>query len=170
MCLTSRLEALADWGPQLNILSMERHHWQIALIGQASPPYSGCKQTNRTFNQHSSQYLWISETSFQSRFCALDTRYEISKNEVWLTTSSSVLLVRDLSAIIYKFYLLLFMIGGREGLSQQQVARQGALENLTHWSGGGAFTPNRAGDWPYPGPASPSDWSFSSKPYLSLTL
>ena len=42
------LEALAERGPQLNILSMERHHWQIALIGQASPPYSGCKQTNRT--------------------------------------------------------------------------------------------------------------------------
>ena len=31
------LEALAERGPQLNILSMERHHWQIALIGQASP-------------------------------------------------------------------------------------------------------------------------------------
>ena len=33
------LEALAERGPQLNILSMERHHWQIALIGQASPLY-----------------------------------------------------------------------------------------------------------------------------------
>ena len=33
------LEALAERGRQLNILSMERHHWKIALIGQASPLY-----------------------------------------------------------------------------------------------------------------------------------